>query len=49
MVGGRGREVGTGGSRHFGPAKVNGLELERVGGVTDRPRLVLGSDLPEKS
>jgi hypothetical protein len=26
VVGGRGSEVGVGGSRHFGPAKMGGLE-----------------------
>jgi hypothetical protein len=40
VVGGRGKEVGIGGSRHLGPAKVKGLVL----GVTSFFFAFMGSD-----
>lgn len=47
VVGGRGSEVGVGGSKHFGPAKFKGLEEAGDFGVTDLLLLfitLMGSD-----
>lgn len=45
VVGGRGNEVGIGGSRHLGPAKLTGLEAAmKLLGVTDL-LLLMGSDM----